>query len=75
MPDATSPLSGGQFTSDTPEQLIANASRSWYISWEGTVLYLQPGHYRVGMTFFEEYNGSIQNETVCYAKFTTSKQK
>ena len=64
------PLSGGYFTSDTPEQLISNASRSWYISWDGTVPYLQPGHYRVGMTFFEEYNGSVQNETVCYAKFT-----
>lgn len=68
------PLSGGQFTSETPEQLIANASRAWYISWDGTVPYLQPGHYRVGMTFFEEYNGSIQNKTTCYAKFTTSKQ-
>ena len=64
------PLSGGQFTSETPERLIANASRAWYISWEDTGLYLQPGHYRVGMTFFEEYNGSPQNETVCYAKFT-----
>ena len=66
------PLDGGYFTSDTPEQLIANASRSWYISWEDTVPYLQPGYYRVGMTFYEEYNGQTRNETVCYAKFTVS---
>lgn len=63
------PLAQGQFTADTPQQLAADTSRSWYLSWVDTGIRLQPGHYRVGMTFYEEYNGSIQNETVCYAKF------
>lgn len=62
-------LSGGQFRSEVP-QLLPEATRSWYVSWEDTCGLLKPGHYRVGMTFYEEYNGSIQNETTCYAKFT-----
>ena len=60
---------GGQFCSEVP-QLLPEASRYWYISWEDTCGLLEPGHYRVGMTFYEEYNGSMQNETICYAKFS-----
>ncbi len=41
----------------------------WYISWEAVYGYLQPGYYRIGMTFAEELNGSRENETICYAKF------
>lgn len=62
-------LSGGQFRCEVP-QLLPEATRSWYISWEDTCGLLNPGRYRVGMTFYEEYNGSVQNETTCYAKFT-----
>ena len=62
-------LPGGQFRSEVP-QLLPESTRSWYVSWEDTCGLLKPGHYRVGMTFYEEYNGSVQNETICYAKFT-----
>lgn len=62
-------LDGGQFRSEVP-QLQPEATRSWYISWKDTCGILEPGHYRVGMVFYEEYNGSIQNETTCYAKFS-----
>lgn len=59
----------GRFRSEVP-QLLPEATRSWYVSWEDTCGLLKPGHYRVGMTFYEEYNGSVQNETICYAKFS-----
>lgn len=59
----------GRFRSEVP-QLLPEATRSWYVSWEDTCALLKPGHYRVGMTFYEEYNGSVQNETICYAKFS-----
>lgn len=62
---------GGQFRSEVP-QLLPEAARSWYVSWENTCGLLESGHYRVGMIFYEEYNGSIQNETTCYAKFTVT---
>ena len=59
----------GQFLSEPPE-LISEDTRHWYLSWKDACGSLEPGHYRVGMTFYEEYNGSIQNETICYAKFS-----
>lgn len=62
---------GGQFRSEVP-QLLPEAARYWYVSWEDTCGLLETGHYRVGMTLYEEYNGNIQNETVCYAKFSLS---
>lgn len=62
-------IDGGQFRSEVP-QFSPEANRYWYISWEDSCGLLEPGHYRVGMTFYEEYNGSIQNETICYAKFS-----
>ena len=64
-------LDGGQFRSEVP-QLLPEATRYWYVSWEDTCGLLETGHYRVGMTIYEEYNGNIQNETVCYAKFSLS---
>lgn len=63
-------LDGGQFLSEAPQQLLPDASLSWYVSWKDSCGILEPGHYRVGMIFYEEYNGSIQNETTCYAKFS-----
>ena len=63
----------GRFCSEVP-QLLPEATRSWYVSWEDTCGLLKPGHYRVGMTFYEEYNGSVQNETTCYAKFTITEE-
>ena len=60
---------GGQFRAEVP-QLLPEATCSWYISWKDTCGILEPGHYRVGMIFCEEYNGNIQNETTCYAKFS-----
>lgn len=65
-----SSFDGGQFFSEAPQQLLSDASLSWYISWKDVCGILEPGHYRVGMTFYEEYNGSTQNETICYAKFS-----
>ena len=62
---------GGQFRSEVP-QLLPETARYWYVSWEDTCGLLETGHYRVGMTIYEEYNGNIQNETVCYAKFSLS---
>lgn len=61
------PSEDGQFSSEAPGEFSPNNLRHWYVSWKAP---LEPGHYRVGMTFFEEYNGSRQNETVCYAKFS-----
>lgn len=64
---------GGQFLSEAPQELFSEDSLSWwYVSWKDTCGSLEPGHYRVGMIFYEEYNGSIQNETICYAKFSIS---
>ena len=62
---------GGQFRSEVP-QLLPEANRYWYVTWEDSCGLLEPGHYRVGMTFYEEYNGTIQNETICYAKFSVA---
>lgn len=61
------PLKDGRFSSQSPQEFLPNKTRHWYISWKEP---LESGHYRVGMTFCEEYNGSIQNETICYAKFS-----
>lgn len=61
------PLEDGQFSSQSPQEFSPDKTRHWYISWEEP---LEPGHYRVGMTFYEDYNGSIRNETICYAKFS-----
>jgi len=63
------PLEDGQFSSETPQGFSPDDTRHWYISWKAP---LEPGHYRIGMTFQEEYTGSMQNETVCYAKFSLS---
>ena len=65
-------LDSGHFLSEVPQHLLSNDTLSWYISWKDTCGILDPGHYRVGMIFYEEYNGSIQNETTCYAKFSIS---
>jgi len=67
------PLDGGRFLSDTPLELLPDNTRCWYLSWEETCGLLESGHYRIGMTFCEEYNGQIQNETTCYAKFTVGR--
>lgn len=61
---------GGQFLSDAPQEFPSVETLSWYISWKDTCGSLDPGHYRIGMIFYEEYNGTIQNETICYAKFS-----
>ena len=61
------PLENGQFSSESPQELSPSNTRHWYVSWNDS---LETGHYRVGMTFYEEYNGSIRNETICYAKFS-----
>ena len=61
------PLENGHFSSGAPQVFSSDDTRHWYISWKAP---LEPGHYRVGMTFYEDYNGSIQNETICYAKFS-----
>ena len=62
-------LEDGQFSSESPQELPSDDTRHWYISWEDA---LEPGHYLVGMIFYEEYNGRIQNETTCYAKFSVT---
>jgi len=61
------PLEDEQFSSGAPQGFSPDDTRHWYVSWNEP---LEPGHYRVGMTFYEEYTGSIQNETICYAKFS-----
>ena len=61
------PLENGPFSSDSSLELLPEQDRHWYVSWKDP---LETGHYRVGMTFYEEYNGHIQNETTCYAKFS-----
>ena len=61
------PPEDGQFSSESPQEFSPDDTLHWYISWKAP---LEPGHYRVGMTFYEDYNGSRQNETVCYAKFS-----
>lgn len=63
-------MDGGQFLSEAPPELLSDNTRHWYLSWEDTCGFLTPGHYRIGMTFYEDCNGQIQNETTCYAKFT-----
>ena len=68
------PFEGGQFLSEVPQQMLPDDSLSWYISWKDACSRLEPGHYRVGMTFYEEYNGSVQNETICYAKFSITEE-
>lgn len=60
-------LDDSSFSSESPQEFLSNNTRHWYISWKEP---LESGHYRVGMTFCEEYNGRIQNETICYAKFS-----
>lgn len=60
-------LENGHFSSVSPQDLSPDDTRHWYISWKNP---LEPGHYRVGMTFYEEYNGCNRNETICYAKFS-----
>ena len=67
------PVDGGQFLSEASPELLPDNTRHWYLSWEDSCGYLQPGHYRIGMTFCEEYNGQAQNETTCYAKFTVGR--
>jgi len=62
-------LEDGQFSSESPQEFSPDDTRHWYVSWKNP---LEPGHYRVGMTFYEQYNGTIQNETICYAKFSLS---
>jgi len=62
-------LEDGQFSSESPQEFSPDDTRHWYVSWKNP---LEPGHYRVGMTFREEYHGNIQNETICYAKFSLS---
>ena len=62
-------LEDGQFSSESPQELPSDDTRHWYISWKDA---LEPGHYRLGMTFYEEYNGTTQNETLCYAKFSVT---
>lgn len=62
-------LKDGQFSSESPQEFSPDKTRHWYVSWKNP---LEPGHYRVGMTFGEEYHGNIQNETICYAKFSLS---
>jgi len=61
------PLGDGQFSAVSPQEFFPDDTRHWYVSWKAS---LEPGHYRVGMTFGEEYHGSIRNETICYAKFS-----
>ena len=63
------PLEDGQFSSEAPQEFSPDDTRHWYISWKEP---LEPGHYRIGMTFYEAYNSSMQNETICYAKFSLS---
>lgn len=63
-------FNGGQFLSEVPQELFSEGPLSWYVSWKDTCGSLEPGHYRVGMICYEEYNGNIQNETICYAKFS-----
>ena len=63
------PLENGQLSFESTQELLPDDTRHWYLSWKEACGSLEPGHYRVGMTFCEEYNGSIQNETTCYAKF------
>ena len=58
-----------QFSAQSPQEFLADDTRHWYISWKDA---LEPGHYRLGMTFYEEYNGTTQNETLCYAKFSVT---
>ena len=60
-------LADWQYSCASPQDFSSDDTRYWYIS---SKYPLDPGHYRVGMTFYEEYNGSIQNETICYAKFS-----
>ncbi len=48
----------------TPQEYV-----HWYIPWDQVYGSLQPGYYRIGMTFAERLNGMEQNETICYAKF------
>ena len=62
-------LEDGQFSSESPQEFSPDDTRHWYVSWKNP---LEPGHYRVGLTFQEEYHGNIQNETICYAKFSLS---
>ena len=62
-------LENGQFSSEAPQELLTDDTRHWYISWKDS---LEPGHYRLGMTFYEDVHGSVQNETVCYAKFSVT---
>ena len=66
------PVDKGQFLGETAPELLPDNTRHWYLSWEDACGYLKPGYYRIGMTFCEEYNGQIRNETVCYAKFTVN---
>lgn len=65
-------VDGGQFLSDVPQELLPETPFSWYVSWKNTCGSLAPGYYRLGMIFYEVYNGVIQNETICYAKFSLS---
>ena len=60
-------LEDWQYSCASPQEFASDNTRHWYIS---SAYPLEPGHYRVGMTFYEKYNGSIQNETICYAKFS-----
>ena len=60
-------LEDWQYSSAPPQEFPVNDTRHWYLSWKDA---LEPGHYRVAMTFYEESNGRIQNETICYAKFS-----
>lgn len=50
-------------------QMIAQDTASWDVNWEDTYGTLAPGYYRIGMNFYETADDTIQNETICYAKF------
>ena len=62
-------LEDWQYSASSPQEFSADDTRHWYLSWKEP---LEPGHYRVGMTFYEEVHGSVQNETICYAKFSVT---
>ena len=60
-------LEDWQYSVSSPQEFSANDTRHWYLAWKEA---LEPGHYRIGMTFYEETNGRTQNETICYTKFS-----
>lgn len=54
-----------------PEQsLLSGDTAHWTIRWKDFYGSLEPGFYRIGMTIYEEIDGTVQNETIAYAKFS-----